>query len=308
MTATRTTADLAELVRLPAVVTIPGDAWAGAAASGSRRGWAMPAASALLYLGGMALNDWADRDLDAVERPERPIPSGRIEPDLARTVALGLLGSGVVVATTLGGRSAAAVAIPLAASVVAYDQVAKDSAAGPVVMAACRGLDVAMGVVGGDARAAAPAVGAAMAHTLGVTQLSRHEVHGGAGPSARLAAALSVVAAALAQVAAWRGQAPPSDSGASDTAPPTRWLARLGAAAGAVAYLRAVLVGYRSAMQDPDDPSVVQGAVGGGVLANTTLQTTLLAGSGAWPAAAATALARRGAGLLRQLATGGSVT
>ena len=35
-------------------------------------------ASAGLYLGGMVLNDVFDAQLDAVERPERPIPSGDI--------------------------------------------------------------------------------------------------------------------------------------------------------------------------------------------------------------------------------------
>ena len=41
-------------------------------------------ASVLPLLGGMAANDWADRELDAVERPERPIPSGRVAPAGAR--------------------------------------------------------------------------------------------------------------------------------------------------------------------------------------------------------------------------------
>ena len=33
-------------------------------------------AMSLLYVGGMYLNDAFDRDIDARERPERPIPSG----------------------------------------------------------------------------------------------------------------------------------------------------------------------------------------------------------------------------------------
>lgn len=290
-------ADLAELVRLPALVSIPGDAWAGAASSGWSRGWAMPAASALLYLGGMALNDWSDRDLDAIERPERPIPSGRVDPETALALAGGLLAGGVAVATVVGGRRAAGVALPLAAAVVVYDRVAKDTPAGPVLMAACRGLDVAMGASGGDRAAALPAVAAAGAHALGVTQLSRHEVHGAAGPSARAAIALAVAAAALAQVPPWRR---PPDASA--------WLARLAAAVGAARYLGQVLAGYRAAVDAPDDPTVVQGAVGAGVMANTGLQASLLAGAGAWLPAAATAVAGRAAGLLRRLVGGGSVT
>ena len=41
---------------------------------------ALAAPRCCLYWAGMAANDWADRELDAVERPERPIPSGRVAP------------------------------------------------------------------------------------------------------------------------------------------------------------------------------------------------------------------------------------
>lgn len=293
-------ADLAELVRLPAVVSVPGDAWSGATLARWDRGRVMPVASALLYLGGMALNDWADRDLDAVERPERPIPSGRVEPDTALGIAAGLLAGGVAVAGLVGRGRSLAVAVPLAGAVVAYDLVAKDTPAGPVLMAACRGLDVALGASGGDRRAALPAVAAAATHAFGLTQLSRHEVHGGAGPSARLATGLALAAATLVQVHPWRagGDGPTWHTVAT----------RVAAAAGAAEYLRRVLGGYTSAVRSPDDPEVVQAAVGGGVMANSALQTGLLAGAGAWVPATATALAGRAAGLLRRLARSGAVT
>ncbi len=69
-------AALAELVRLPAVLTVPGDALAGAALAGVPARPGLVGASAALYLGGMALNDWADRDVDAVERPGAPSRRG----------------------------------------------------------------------------------------------------------------------------------------------------------------------------------------------------------------------------------------
>ena len=66
-------ADVAELVRLPAVLSVPGDVLVGAAVSGQMRDVSrtagLVAASSCLYLAGMALNDYADRDVDAVERP-----------------------------------------------------------------------------------------------------------------------------------------------------------------------------------------------------------------------------------------------
>ncbi|MFE2757252.1 4-hydroxybenzoate polyprenyltransferase, partial [Actinosynnema sp. NPDC059335] len=62
-----------KLVRAPAALTVLGDTVAGAAGGLRGRRLLLPVASAALYWSGMALNDWADRDVDAVERPERPI-------------------------------------------------------------------------------------------------------------------------------------------------------------------------------------------------------------------------------------------
>uniref|UniRef100_UPI00140B214F SCO3242 family prenyltransferase n=1 Tax=Streptomyces sp. YIM 98790 TaxID=2689077 RepID=UPI00140B214F len=184
--------DAIELVRLPAALTVPGDTLAGGAAAGwpyRRRSWAMPLASACFYLAGMALNDWADRDLDAAERPERPVPSGRVTPGEALAVAAGLTGAGLGIAAAAGGRPALRVAAPLAATVWTYDLLAKKTPAGPAVMALARGLDVLLGAGGQARRAALPALAVA-GHTAGVTVLSRGEVHGAdhrAGRAALLA-------------------------------------------------------------------------------------------------------------------------
>ena len=172
--------DLAELVRAPAALSVPGDTVAGAAAAGGVRlsTPALAAASICLYWGGMAANDWADRELDAVERPERPIPSGRVQPRQALLVAAGLTAAGVGIAALTGGRRAFVVAAPLAGAVWAYDLWAKNTAAGPAVMSVCRGLDVLLGASGGDVRRAVPSAMIVAAHTYGVTALSRHEVSG----------------------------------------------------------------------------------------------------------------------------------
>src|SRR5688572_18228245 len=138
---------LAELVRAPAALSVPGDVVAGAAAAGvlDRRTAGLACASVCLYWAGMAANDWADRDLDAAERPDRPIPSGRVSARAALGVAAGLTAAGVAVAGAAGGRRALAVAAPLAAAVWAYDLRAKNTVAGPFTMAACRALDVLLG-------------------------------------------------------------------------------------------------------------------------------------------------------------------
>ncbi|MFD4113099.1 UbiA family prenyltransferase [Streptomyces niveus] len=137
----------AELLRVSALFTVPGDALAGAASAGVRpnRGTALAVGASLcLYEAGMALNDWADRDEDAVERPHRPIPSGRITPNAALTAAGALTATGLFLASR-AGRPTLALSTALAATVWAYDLRLKHTAAGPAAMGAARALDVLMG-------------------------------------------------------------------------------------------------------------------------------------------------------------------
>jgi 4-hydroxybenzoate polyprenyltransferase len=201
--------DLVELVRAPAALSVPGDAVAGAAAAGSPRPRTagLAAASVCLYWAGMAANDWADRELDAKERPERPIPSGRVTPTTAVGLAAGLTAAGVALAGLTGGRRALAVAVPLAGMVWAYDTKLKNTAAGPAAMAACRGLDVLLGASAGRLRKAVLPALTVAAHTYTVTALSRREVSGAEPmlPTATLAgtAAIAVTAALPARRGPW---------------------------------------------------------------------------------------------------------
>ena len=75
----------------------------------------LTAASSCLYLAGMALNDYADREVDAVERPGRPIPSGRVTPGFALGLAAGLTAAAAGLAVAADGPRALAVLAPLAA-------------------------------------------------------------------------------------------------------------------------------------------------------------------------------------------------
>ena len=269
--------DWVELVRAPAGLSVPGDVVAGAAAAGALgpRTPALAAGSVLLYWAGMAANDWADRDLDAVERPERPIPSGRIAPGAALAAAAGLTAAGVAVAGLAGGRRALAAAVPLAAAVWAYDLRAKNTAAGPAVMAACRGLDVLLGATGGRAWRAVPAALTVAAHTYTVTALSRGEVSGADPvlPIATLAGTAAVAAAAARPGRAtgrrWRALVPVALAG--------WYAARYGTA-------------QAKAAADPSAP-VVRAAVGAGITALPALQGALAAGAGAAASGAAVAAA-----------------
>lgn len=268
--------DLAELVRAPAALSVVGDSLAGLAAARAgtptplrARHALLPVASACLYLGGMALNDYADRHLDAVERPERPIPSGRVTPGGALTVGAALTAGGIAAAGLAGGRRALAVAVPLAACVWTYDLVAKDRPAGPFVMAACRGLDVLLGATPGRVRSALPAAAGLTAHTLGVTVLSRGEVHGTTRPVAGGVAA-GTVAGAVAAVAT-------SSSGAGTGGGA---VARWTTVAAAAAYAAAALPGQVRAAAEPTAANA-RTATRAGIQAMVPLQAAWAARAGA---------------------------
>ncbi|MFJ6939987.1 SCO3242 family prenyltransferase [Streptomyces sp. NPDC101132] len=191
----------AELLRVPAVFTVPGDALAGAAAAAVRpgRGTALAVAASLcLYEAGMALNDWADRDEDAVARPHRPLPSGRVRPGAALAAAGGLTAAGLALAAR-AGRPALAVAAPLAVTVWAYDLKLKHTPAGPAAMAAARSLDLLLGAAA-SAGTVRPALRPALllgGHTYAVTQVSRREAEGGSTAAPLAALAATTVLAAL---------------------------------------------------------------------------------------------------------------
>jgi 4-hydroxybenzoate polyprenyltransferase len=263
-----------QLVRAPAALTVLGDTVAGAAAAGKPlrgRRLLLPLSSVAFYWSGMALNDWADRELDAVERPERPIPSGRVAPGRALAVAGGLTAAGLGLAAVAGGRDTVRVALPLAAAVWAYDTGLKSTVAGPAAMAACRALDVLMGA--GGARAALPAAAAVGGHTLGVTALSRGEVHG-ASPAA---AATALAGTALSTVAAVGGRARSTRH-------------RLGAVAAAALYSVTVGRAQLAARQDPS-PASVRRATMAGIHGMVPLQAALAARRGSLLGAVAVAAA-----------------
>jgi 4-hydroxybenzoate polyprenyltransferase len=173
-------ADLAELVRAPAALTVPGDVLAGAVAADNVRPGrlaGLAASSICIYWAGMALNDWADRRVDAIERPERPIPSDRVSPQAAFGLASALTAAGLGLARAAGGRAGLRASALLAVTAWSYDLGAKNTLAGPAFMAAARSLDVLVGAGERRRKAWAPAL-AVGTHILGITAMSRGEVHG----------------------------------------------------------------------------------------------------------------------------------
>jgi 4-hydroxybenzoate polyprenyltransferase len=261
--------DLTELVRAPAALTVPGDCLAGAAAAGwplGRRTPLLAAAPVSLYWAGMALNDYADRAVDAVERPHRPVPSGRVPAGVALGMAAGLTAAGLGIGWLAGGRRAVAALAPLTAAVWAYDLGLKNTRAGPAAMAAARGLDVLVGAAGaGRPWPALPAAASIAGHTYAVTVLSRCEVAGASRtlPLRTLAGTVAVAAATLLV----RGRRTTPVDTALVTAALAGYLARFG---------RAQL----AAARDPA-PARVRQAVTAGIGGMLPLQAANLAAAGA---------------------------
>ena len=146
---------LAQLLRLPNVFTAVADVLMGFLVTHGqfRQDSVLPllvAASCGLYLAGMVLNDVFDRDRDALERPERPIPSGRVSATAAAAFGGLLLACGVACgwgATYLAGDlRPGLVATAIAALVFAYDGGLKQTPLGPPAMGGCRMLNVLLGM------------------------------------------------------------------------------------------------------------------------------------------------------------------
>jgi 4-hydroxybenzoate polyprenyltransferase len=92
----------------------------------------------------MVLNDVFDRAIDAQERPNRPIPSGRVPYVAAIGLGIGLMGIGLACAVG-AGSTPATIAVILAALILAYDAALKKTFAGPLLLGGCRLLNVLLG-------------------------------------------------------------------------------------------------------------------------------------------------------------------
>jgi hypothetical protein len=198
-----------ELVRPPNVTTAIADILAGYAVAGApwpgRVAWLL-GATVCLYAGGIVLNDVFDAAVDRVERPERPIPSGRVSRDRAAWFGGILLLAGAALAWG-GGTATGVVAAATALCIVAYDAWGKRQTwAGPVNMGLCRAGNLLIGVAATPAalRWAWPLALLPLAYITAVTAVSRGEVHGGNRAVAAVALVfLGLVLLALSWLSSW---------------------------------------------------------------------------------------------------------
>jgi 4-hydroxybenzoate polyprenyltransferase len=204
---------LLSLTRPANLVTAIADVLAGMAIAGyflisesspAPAGW-LSLATVGLYGGGVVFNDVFDAELDAVERPERPIPSGTVRKSTAITLGISLLLVGIG-ASFMVNQLAGLLAIAISIASLVYDRFGKHhNWLGPVNMGLCRGLNLLLGIsILPDQVMPWAWVGLVpIAYIAAITMISRGEVHGGSPTILRVAGLLYALVigcvAALAQ-------------------------------------------------------------------------------------------------------------
>ncbi|WP_158855938.1 UbiA-like protein EboC [Lunatibacter salilacus] len=181
------------LTRPANIVTAISDIWAGFAIAGATAFllagqteeylapflW-LTLATIGLYGGGVAFNDVFDAELDKVERPERPIPSGQVPLGRAILLSLSLLLMGIIAGFKVSYWSGE-LAVFVAAFAVLYDAWGKHQRIfGPINMGLCRSANLLLGM-----SVIPESIGdywyvalIPLAYISAITMISRGEVHG----------------------------------------------------------------------------------------------------------------------------------
>ena len=155
----------------------------------------------LLYAAGTVMNDLADQKIDAAERPDRPLPSGRIGRRAALIACVACFIGANLVFNLFDAQRVLGCSTGLIFLILIYNTVHTRTAAAVGVIAACRGLLVLLALF---TVLPAAALGwawlypvAATIYTLGLSLYARREVQRGREPQvARLIAAMPLVDAA----------------------------------------------------------------------------------------------------------------
>ncbi len=148
-----------------------------------------------LYGGGIVMNDVFDAKLDSIERPERPIPSGKVSLTAATSFGISLLFLGILSAAIYSFQSGV-IAIVIALLTVVYNRFAKHhTILGPVTMGMCRGgnLILGMSVIPESIQRWGLIALLPIAYIGAITLISQDEVHGGKRKSLYIAAILYLI-------------------------------------------------------------------------------------------------------------------
>jgi 4-hydroxybenzoate polyprenyltransferase len=177
------------LGRVPNLPTVWTNVFAALALSGSLAGWpalALAASMSLYYLGGMYLNDAFDRHIDAVERPQRPIPSGQVSAGQVFFLGFCWLLFGFVELMKVAHRQGTPLLYPalsgiaLLACIVGYDLYHKQNPLSPVLMGMCRVLvyvSAALAVRLNLSQGLLLGAGALLCHLIGLSYAAKQEAY-----------------------------------------------------------------------------------------------------------------------------------
>lgn len=139
-----------QLVRIPGVFTAQADILAGFLIVGGGLNLLphlvlLIASSSFFYSAGMALNDFFDISTDKKERPERPIPSGRVKKEVAFAIGISFLIIGLFIASIVGTPSFI-VSLLLVILILSYNmKLKKYPWIGPINLGGCRYLNLLLG-------------------------------------------------------------------------------------------------------------------------------------------------------------------
>jgi hypothetical protein len=143
VTAPSTAGAWLQLARVSNTPTVVSNAVAGAVLASVEADVAtvvlVAVAMALFYTAGMILNDLFDEEVDRVQRPERPIPSGAVSRPAALVAATGLFVVGLAL-LLVAGLAPFLAGLGLVGLIVLYDAWHKANALSPVLMGGCRAL------------------------------------------------------------------------------------------------------------------------------------------------------------------------
>lgn len=145
------------------------------------------------------MNDVFDAKLDSIERPERPIPSGKVPLRSAALLGISLLFLGILAAALFSFQSGM-IAIIVAMLTILYNRIAKHHAFfGPLVMGMCRGgnLILGMSVLPESFEEYAWIALLPIAYIFAITMISQDEVHGGKKRTLYIAALLYAIVLAV---------------------------------------------------------------------------------------------------------------
>jgi 4-hydroxybenzoate polyprenyltransferase len=129
------------------------------------------------YVGGMYLNDFFDREIDARDRPGRPIHAGEIRAGTVSSIGFGLLATGIALMSSFGLAAAVWGAL-LAAVIVLYDVWHKGNVLSPIVMGTCRALVyIGTGAALAGSTSTAMMIGAVAlaSHVAGISYAAKQE-------------------------------------------------------------------------------------------------------------------------------------